>query len=103
LFAAAWLERWLVHGGSVMAKPDGSGSMFIPVSSRDVPGYQEPPENWTDEQRDARREVDDWMLCGRTRELMDLLEIVPGGREAVKAHVRAFPSTVYQSGTAVLS
>jgi hypothetical protein len=42
------------------------------------------------------------MLCGRTRELMDLIELVPGGREAIKRHVREYPSAAYADGTMVL-
>lgn len=99
LFAAAWLERWLAHGGQLTVNPDGTGDMFARVNCSDVPGYEPPPAGWTEEQQCRRREIDDWMLCGRTRELMDLLNLVPGGREAVKAHVRAFPSFAYQGGT----
>lgn len=90
LFAAAWLERWIAHGGGMIVNPDGTGHMYARVDADDAPGYQEPPAEWPAEQRDERRRIDNWMFIGRTRELMDLLELVPGGREAVKAHVRAY-------------
>lgn len=95
LFAAAWLERWLKHGGCFTVNPDGTGTMFARVSASDAPDF-EPLPDWAD---DWHRGLSEGMFTGRTRELMDLLELVPGGREAVKAHVRAFPSFAYKGGT----
>ena len=95
LFAAAWLERWLHHGGSLTVNPDGTGHMFARVSSSDSPNHEPLPDNASDSYRDFV----EGQFNGRTRELMDLLELVPGGREAVKAHVRAFPSFAYKGGT----
>lgn len=95
LFAAAWLERWLHHGGSFTVNPDGTGCMFARVNSSDSPNQEPMPETASD----WARAMAEGMFTGRTRELMDLLELVPGGREAVKAHVRAFPSFAYKGGT----
>ena len=103
LFAAAWLERWLKLGGSMIAKPDGGGYSYCLANVEDVPGYVPPSEELPPEQREWRRTWDDGMFIGRTRELLDLLELVPGGREAVKAHVRQYPSAVYRDRTAVLA
>jgi len=103
MFAAAWAERWIANGGAVMVGAEGHVSLIARVSADDVPGYVEPPPEWTEEQRLSRRSVDDWMLCGRTHELVDLLEVVPHGRDAVKAHVIAYPSMAYRDGRRELS
>lgn len=95
LFAAAWLERWLHHGGSLAVNPDGSGQMFARVSSSDSPNHEPLPEGASD----WCQAFVEGQFTGRTRELMELLELVPGGREAVKAHVRAFPSFANEGGT----
>jgi hypothetical protein len=98
LFAAAWLERWLAHGGTMTVNPDGSGNVHCRVNASDVEGYQEPPADWPEEQRQRRMSWDNAMFIGRTRELLDLLDMVPGGRDAVKAHVRSYPSFAYAGG-----
>lgn len=98
LFAAAWLERWTALGGSMMVHPDGSGQTGIHVNVTDVPGYKPPPEHWSKASRQHRMDVDEWMFTGRTRELLELLEMVPGGKDAVKAHVRAYPSFAAAGG-----
>jgi hypothetical protein len=97
-FAAAWTERWLANGGSVAIGADGKASFFALASASDVAGYESPPAHWSDFQRSERMAFDDHMLCGRTRELMDLLDVVTGGREAVKLYVREFPSHAYLDG-----
>ena len=99
MFAAAWLERFTSHGGSVTVEASGEGHMFLPVDPDGAPNYRPPPADWTERQKQARREIDRWMFTGRTRELIELLDLVPGGRAAVKAHVRSFPSFAYASGT----
>jgi hypothetical protein len=97
-FAAAWLERWLANGGSIAVEPDGHSSLFCVCSAKDVVGYEPPPEEWSEWSRSNRIAFDNNMLCGRQHELMDLLDAVHGGREAVKEHVREFPSHVYRDG-----
>ncbi|MDP9424025.1 MAG: hypothetical protein M3Q19_14550 [Pseudomonadota bacterium] len=64
-----------------------------------APGYQPPPEDWTEEQKRSRYEIDRWMFLGRQRELEALLDLVPGAREAVKAHAKAFATHAYSDGT----
>lgn len=95
LFAAAWLERWLAHGGTMIVNPDGTGQSGLPA---DDPNAKEPPDGLSDSSREYHRTFSDGIYIGRTRELLDLLELVPGGREAVKAHVRAYPSFAYAGG-----
>jgi hypothetical protein len=97
-FAAAWVERWLALGGSIAVGGDGKASLFALASASDVPGYEPPPADWPDFIRQDRVLFDNHMLCGRQRELMDLLDAVIGGREAVKEHVRQFPSHAYSDG-----
>jgi hypothetical protein len=97
-FAAAWVERWLANGGSVAVGEDGKASFFTVCSARDVPGYEPPAADWPEQLRLNRTQFEDTMLCGRTRELMDFLDAVTGAREAVKVHVRQFPSHVYRDG-----
>lgn len=99
LFAAAWTERWLAHGGNMIVEADGSGQTFCRANVSDVPGYKPPPAEWPEDRRQERLAWDDAMFTGRTRELLDLLELVPGGRAAVKAHVRTYPSFAYKGGT----
>jgi hypothetical protein len=97
-FAAAWVERWLANGGSIAIDHDGRSFIFAIDSASDVPGYQAPPADWPESLRLNRLEFDNYMHCGRTRELMDLLESVVGGRAAVKDHVRRYPSRFYADG-----
>lgn len=97
-FAAAWVERWLANGGSVAVDAEGKASIFALVSASDVPGYEPPPADWPEGLLNDRRCFENNVLCGRTRELMDLLDAVTGGREAVKQHVLQFPSQSYSDG-----
>lgn len=97
-FAAAWVERWLANGGSVAVEADGKASLFALASASDVPGYEPPPDDWPESLLLDRLRFENTMLCGRTRELMDLLDAVTGAREAVKEHVRRFPSHAYRDG-----
>ncbi|HUE80295.1 MAG TPA: hypothetical protein VMN38_11785 [Sphingomicrobium sp.] len=97
-FAAAWVDRWLANGGSVAVDAEGKAWFFAVVSSRDAPGYVPPPEDWPESLLLDRLHFEDAMLCGRTRELSDLLDTVTGGRDAVKEHVFQFPSHVYRDG-----
>ena len=103
LFAVAWTERFLALAGSLLSSADGTAQMYLRVNASDVPGYEPPPEEWPAELLERRRTWEDAMFTGRTRELMDLLEMVPGGRDAVKRHIRAFPSAAYANGTKVLA
>lgn len=99
LFAAAWLERWLANGGSVHVDAEGQLSTQRQIYARDLPGYEPPPAKWADDQRRQRADMDDICLVVRQRELLALLEAVPGGRAAVHAHVRLWPSTMYADGS----
>lgn len=99
LFAAAWVERWLANGGSVTVCANGKSTLCAVVSPSDVPGYEPPSADLPESVRANRILFDDYTLCGRQRELIALLDSIHGGREAVKDHVRSFPSHFYGDGT----
>jgi hypothetical protein len=74
LFAAAWLERWNSYGGSITLELTSDRMWSFLAEDGHTDGWE------------AARHV------GATRELLELLRLVPGGRDAVKAHVALFPS-----------
>lgn len=98
LFAAAWLERFTTHGGQIILNPDGSGMFYQITDHYAAPGYEPLPDDWTPEQKRIRDNMDCWLFRGAQRELEALLDMVPGGRAAVKAHVKAFASEIYADG-----
>ena len=75
LFAAAWLERVHSFGGWVMATEDGKNLHSI---------------GWPED--GAPSQFEDGLKVGAQRELMALARLVPGGREAIAAHVARFPN-----------
>ena len=91
LFAAAWLERWQSFGGHVYVDADtGRPSLMMPMPG--IGGHPEiQGEGW-------QRDWNDGFDTGRWRELHDLLQLVPGGPEAVAAHVATFPNRITQRG-----
>jgi hypothetical protein len=84
LFAGAWIERFTALGGDLYAYSDGRMSTFMPES-----GVGRRPEEG--EYLSAQTD-------GRFRELSDLLRFVPGGRDAVVAHLRQWPVSVHEDG-----
>ena len=87
LFAAAWLEKFCEIGGSVHMGPDDKAHFGWAeyICSR---FYKEPSTELSeaDQRREhAFRGAD---YNGRIRAPMDLLETLPQGTEAVKAHMR---------------
>lgn len=85
LFAAAWIERWQSFGGSVSLELQTEKlALMMPM-----PGFDGRPEI---EGEGSTRTWNDGYETGRWRELHDLLKLVPGGRDAVAAHVRQYPS-----------
>jgi hypothetical protein len=97
-FAAAWVERWVANGGSVAVDADGKSWIFAVANASDVPGYVSPPDNLPESVLRNRLDFEEGMFCGRTRELSDLLDAVTGLRDAVKEHVRQFPTHTYRDG-----
>ncbi|OQW44353.1 MAG: hypothetical protein A4S16_03435 [Proteobacteria bacterium SG_bin6] len=77
----------LQHGGSICASPNGEMMVWLPANAPDKPNL----DGFTDPRmRDDQRLWYDAAFTGRTRELSDLLKLVPGGRDAVLAHVRVY-------------
>jgi len=88
LFAAAWLQQWCDAGGSVQLTPDGKALIGYP-EYWSSPSYVEPTTDClaTDQMQQHSRH--DAQFQGRMTALMDHLEVVPFGREALKRHMRA--------------
>ena len=87
LFAAAWLEKFCEIGGSVHMGPDDK-ALFGWAEYSCSRFYTEPSAELSeaDQRREhAFRGAD---YNGRIRALMDLLETLPQGTVAVKAHMR---------------
>lgn len=104
-FAMGWLTRWTQKGGSVTFDPTTGkawiGHAVYSETRRQATFLAEVREqDWfkqlTEEAQrgfiDRRRAFEDAFFTGQMRELSDLLDAVPGGLEAVKRIVRAFPS-----------
>jgi hypothetical protein len=90
LFAAAWLERWQSFGGVVFVDlVTGKPSTMMPK-----PGVGGRPDI---EGEGYAREWKDGYETGRWRELDDLLRLVPGGTEALAAHVMRYPNRFSES------
>jgi hypothetical protein len=92
-FAKVWLEKWRERGGSVLADGDGV-SIFIPEFSlspdaaalkqrQGAAGYQ-----LSDDQRGWHAAFYD----GAMREMVDLIERMPGARNALKAIIAENPA-----------
>ena len=76
-FAAIWVERWLKYGGGLIADP---------VQAKISVSMSFDNWRWKSEWPTQRQWHDGWMV-GRWRELGDLLDLIPGLREAVVDHV----------------
>lgn len=88
LFAATWLQKWTDAGGGVQIDRDGKGGFWRPeywVS----PEYVEPPADWPDALRDESASFRRNAYDGKMLALLDLLEALPCGAAAVKAHMHS--------------
>lgn len=87
LFAAAWLQKWSEEGGFVQLVSEGKALFGFPIYQKS-PAFcsvADLPEAVCDRQSDWR----DGHYHGRMRSLLDLLETLPEGANAVKAHMRS--------------
>ncbi len=89
LFAAAWLDQWTSAGGFVTIDGDGKGWFGHGV---DAPDLFKPDPTLPEAIARDRHAWNDGHFHGRMRALEELMRHVPGGRDAVKAHVARFPS-----------
>jgi hypothetical protein len=98
LFAAAWIEKWTANGGSVLLAPGGKASIGMPVYDKSR-AYTDPPSALPEDIQNRHREYLSARYDGEMRGLLELLELVPGGKDAVKLHVRTFPDHVSTNGS----
>ena len=85
VLGAAIVERLLHHGADVLVADDGRVQVMFPAS-----GFGRRPV-----------EHDQWMrgfTDGAMRELWELVQLVPGAREAVRDHVRLYPCERHANG-----
>lgn len=88
LFAAAWLQQWTDAGGGVQLEKNGKAGFWRPEYWLS-PEFVEPPEGLPDWMRDEQAHFRQHLYTGKMLALLDLLETVPCGAAAVKAHMRA--------------
>lgn len=87
LFVAAWLERWRAfHGTVFLDLGTGKISAGFPM-----PGCGGRPDI---EGEGRARDWQDGYEHGRIRELLDLLQLIPGAKEALADHVRRYPEAM---------
>lgn len=89
-FAVAWLSRWTQKGGSVTIGPDGK--MWIGFPSYDYSAAYRPiAADLPEPVQHSRRAFDSAFYDGQMRELEQLLDLMAGGKQAVRECVTLFP------------
>lgn len=89
-FAVAWLSSWTSQGGSVTVADDERtwiGTPMYEFSRAHVAVPADLPESVRENQRQFR----DAHYLGHMRGLETMLDAMPGGRDAVRTVVQAFP------------
>lgn len=87
-FAAQWLAAWTKDGGSVVIDDDGKAQIGW-VTYDFSPNYRAPDPAWPDAVRDHS------YICGQTahdatmKARFEALKMLPGGVDALKAHMHA--------------
>jgi len=113
-FALAWLQRWTRRGGSVSIDPtspdkawfgqleyhvspvyDDDEALIRLMQERGLSGLDEKTRAWM---VDYRRTENRARHEGAMSELRDLLNVIDGGAEAIKATVRLLPAAGYPAG-----
>lgn len=84
IMAGTIIERLKHHGADLMLDENG---LWVQVPEPGVGRRSEQPDEW------ARGFTD-----GAIMELRGLIRIVPGLREAIKSHIRAWPSAADNEG-----
>ena len=97
LFAAAWVEHWTQKGGSIIFQSDGRANIGWPEYDFN-PMRQTAPEGMSGAHKEEHESILAANYDGAMRSLFELMKAVPGGVEAVKAHVAAFPSFMTAEG-----
>lgn len=87
-FIGAWLAAWTADGGSVVIDDDGKAQIGW-VTYDFAPNYRAPDPAWPDAVRDHS------YICGQTahdatmKARFEALKMLPGGVDALKAHMQA--------------
>lgn len=87
LFSATWLHQWAEAGGSVYLDADGKAFLGFP-SYELSPEYVEPSAELSDWSRYNQHAFLDARYHGKMRGMLSILEALPYGNEALKAHMR---------------
>lgn len=101
-FGLAWLQRFTDHGGSVRMQEDGTAMVGWPmynyspvckdndaIMAAAIEGHG---ASISEEHQRWRHSTNSNFYDGKMRELLDLLDTVPGGYDAVKLIVKRMPS-----------
>ena len=87
-FAANWLAHWHANGGAATIEADGRLSLSIP-EWRFSPSYRPASMELSSELRNSHETFCDGLHMGKARALLDLLETITDGRDAVKSYLVA--------------
>ena len=98
LFAAAWLQKWCEGGGSVQLDDEGKALFGFP-DYHSSPAFIEIAGDLPEAVNDEKFTWRSGHYYGRMRALLDLLEVLPEGSNAVKAHMRSHGMRVYLSAS----
>lgn len=85
-FAAAWLQHWTDAGGYVGIDSSGSAGFGFPEYS-ESPAFVEANPDLPEWLRASNYAFSDGVHTGKMGALFNLLKAVPGGIDAVKAHM----------------
>lgn len=96
LFAASWLQQWTDAGGGVQIGADGKAGFWTPEYWCS-PEFVEPAKDLPDAVRDEQASFRRNSYHGKMRALLDLLDAVPCGTAAVKAHMRSHGLHAYSA------
>lgn len=100
LFAAAWLEEWAKSGGFVSM--DEAGKAWIGFAEFHCsPAFEGASQGLPDNCTRAYDGFLDGKYNGKMRGMLDLLDRMPHGLDAIKAHMRMHGMICYASPTMV--
>lgn len=94
LFAAAWLQNWAESGGSVCVDAQGKAQLGFPVY-HDSPDYIAPVDDLPEWLRRHNETFRDGLYHGKMRALLDLIQAVPCGCDALKRHMTVHGMRTY--------
>jgi hypothetical protein len=86
LIAATWLQQWANAGGSVQIGANRKACFYVPETSCTFEPI-DPKGNRPEWLRGNDATFRSGLYTGKMRAMLDLLEALPGGKEAVKHHM----------------